>query len=200
MNRLRDMMGPLLASLYASLSGNSSTPPLRTVDYVDLRRYLGAWYEISRYPNYFERGCVATMASYSLMRTGEIRVVNRCRIGSLDGEEVCVMGRARVATPVSNAKLAVSFFGPFWGAYWIIDLADDYTWAVVGHPSRRYLWVLSRSPTLPEDVYAGILERLEAQCYDTSQLLPTLQPANAPVMPVPNPTAQARFNCASSLA
>jgi apolipoprotein D and lipocalin family protein len=82
-----------------------------------------------------------------------------------------------VPDPASPAKLEVSFFRPFWGDYWIIDLAKDYSYAVVGHPGRDYLWILSRTPTMEPAVYDGILERLEAKAYPLERLQRTLQPA-----------------------
>ncbi|NNE16906.1 MAG: lipocalin family protein, partial [Myxococcales bacterium] len=86
-------------------------------------------------------------------------------------------GRARVVDTDTNAKLEVSFFRPFWGDYWIIDLAPDYEYAVVGHPSRDYLWILSRTLTLDEQTYAEILTRLEAKGYPLAPLNKTEQPA-----------------------
>ena len=149
--------------------------PLRTVTHVDLERYAGTWYEIASYPQRFQQGCTATSAVYTLRADGMIQVVNRCNRDSLDGRETVARGRARVVDHESNAKLKVSFFWPFWGDYWIIDLGRDYEYAVVGHPSRRYLWILSRTPAMDAGVYAGILERLRAQGYDTSRLVRTLQ-------------------------
>jgi apolipoprotein D and lipocalin family protein len=152
-------------------------PPLRTVARVDLSRYVGTWYEIASFPNRFQKGCTATTATYTLAPEGHIRVVNRCRKGSLDGEEVAATGRARVVDPATNARLEVSFFRPFWGDYWIIDLGEEYEFAVVGHPSRDYLWILSRTPQMDDAVYRSILERLEAQRYEIERLRRTLQPA-----------------------
>ena len=96
----------------------------------------------------------------------------------MDGPLKSVQGRARVIDPASNARLEVTFFWPFWGAYWIIDLDPDYRWAVVGHPSRNYLWVLSRTRTLDETLYQQIVARLSAQGYDPARLNRTLQPQN----------------------
>ena len=103
--------------------------------HVDLTRYLGTWYEIASFPQRFQRGCTATKATYSLRADGDIDVVNQCRKGSPTGKEDVAKGRARVVDRVSDAKLEVSFFRPFWGDYWVIDLAPDYSYAVVGHPS-----------------------------------------------------------------
>ena len=157
-------------------------PQLETVAHVDLSRYIGTWYEIANFPQIFQRGCTATTASYTLRGDGDIDVLNRCRKESIDGEEKLAIGRAHVVDLTTNAKLVVSFFRPFWGDYWIIDLADDYSYAVVGHPSRDYLWILSRTPSMDPGLYEGILRRLAAQGYETSRLVRTLQP--------PSPTAR----------
>jgi apolipoprotein D and lipocalin family protein len=154
----------------------ADAPPLRTVPSVDLDRYLGRWYEIASYPAWFQKECTATTADYSLRDDGLIKVVNSCRKASLDGKLKQAKGRAKVVDPTSNAKLKVSFFWPFWGDYWIIDLDPDYQWAVVGVPNRKYLWILSRTPTMDEAVYDGIISRLEAQRYDPARLNRTPQP------------------------
>lgn len=158
-------------------------PPLGTVAHVDLGRYVGTWYEIAAFPQRFQRGCTATMAIYTLRPDGDLDVLNRCRKGSLEGEEKSARGRARVVDRATNAKLEVSFFRPFWGDYWIIDLAGDYSHAVVGHPGRDYLWILARTPAMDEATYQGIVTRLQAQGYETSRLVRTLQSA----IPTPAP-------------
>lgn len=120
--------------------------------------------------------CAATTATYTLAeKPGEIVVENRCNKGTVGGPEEIATGRARVVDTSTNAKLEVSFFGPFWGAYWVIDLGDDYEFAVVGHPGRDYLWVLSRTPTIDPPVYEGILLRLRAKGYETERLVLTQQ-------------------------
>jgi len=151
-------------------------PMLQTVAQVDLNRYLGIWYEIAAFPQSFQRGCTGSTATYTLRDDGDIDVINRCRIGSLDGKEKKAEGRARVVDRTTNAKLEVSFFRPFWGDYWIIDLGPDYEYAVVGHPSRDYLWILSRTSTMDSAVYDGIIARLRAQGYEVERLNRTLQP------------------------
>jgi len=150
-------------------------PPLRVVSFVDLKRYVGKWYEIARYPNRFQNGCVGTTATYTIRKDGKIDVLNQCRKGTLDGEISSVKGTARVVDNKTNAKLKVSFFWPFSGHYWIIDLGENYDYAVVGHPDRKYLWILSRSPKMDEKIYNLILEKLKLQFYDTSKLIKTLQ-------------------------
>ncbi len=155
-------------------------PPLQTVAHVDLSRYVGTWYEIANFPQSFQRGCTATTATYTLRADGDIDVLNRCRKGSLDGKEKSALGHARVLDRATNAKLEVSFFRPFWGDYWVIDLADDYSYAVVGHPGRDYLWILARTPRMAEATFQGIVDRLKLHGYETSRLVRTLQVAGSP--------------------
>lgn len=160
--------------------GSANLPPLETVPRVDLQRYTGTWFEIASFPQRFQKGCTRTQATYALKTDGEIAVRNRCNRDALDGPESSVEGRARVVDTATNAKLEVSFFWPFWGDYWVIDLASDYSFAVVGHPSRDYLWILSRTPALAPEVYDGILARLRAQGYDLARLQRTEQLRPAP--------------------
>lgn len=166
----------LVTGCAATTTERLRLPPLQSVAHVELLRYLGTWYEISSFPQSFQRGCTATTATYTLRPDGEVDVLNRCRKGSLNGEEQSALGRARVVDTQTNAKLEVSFFRPFWGDYWVITLADDYSYAVVGHPSRDYLWVLSRVPTMTEASYQSIVEQLQAQGYETGRLVRTQQP------------------------
>jgi len=177
MKRTAGLLGALAmaAGCATSTTERLRLPPLQTVAHVELSRYLGSWYEIASFPQRFQRGCTATTATYTLRADGDIDVLNRCRKGSIDGEEKAARGRARVVDRATNAKLEVSFFRPFWGDYWIIDLGADYEHAVVGHPGRDYLWILSRAPTMREATYEGILARLKAKGYDTSRLKRTLQ-------------------------
>ena len=179
MKRAVGMLGALAmaAGCATSTTERLRLPPLRTVAHVELSRYLGTWYEIANFPQSFQRGCTATTATYTLRADGDIDVLNRCRKGSIDGEEKSALGRARVVDRATNAKLEVSFFRPFWGDYWIIDLSDDYAYAVVGHPGRDYLWILARNPTMAEATYQSIVTRLQAQGYETSRLVRTLQVA-----------------------
>ncbi|MDY0060400.1 MAG: lipocalin family protein [Myxococcota bacterium] len=170
---------PLLLGLVGAGCATTTTerlnlPALRVVAQVELARYVGTWYEIANFPQSFQRGCTATTATYTLRADGEIDVVNRCRKGTPAGPEKKAQGRARVVDRVSNAKLEVSFFRPFWGDYWIVDLGQQYEYAVVGHPSRDYLWILSRTPELAKDVYDGIVGRLAAQGYETGRLMRTV--------------------------
>jgi len=167
-------LAAITSACAASTTARLKLPPLKTVEKVDMERYLGTWYEIAAFPQRFQKGCTATSATYSLRPDGRIDVLNRCRLNSPDGPEKTAKGIARVVDRESCAKLEVSFFRPFWGDYWIIDLDPDYRWAVVGHPGRDYLWILSRTPQMEEDVYQGILERLKGQGYEIERLVRTV--------------------------
>jgi apolipoprotein D and lipocalin family protein len=164
--------------LGCSLIRKEPVPGPAVVPHVEIERYLGTWYEIARYPNRFQKECVAVTADYSLRNDGKIRVVNACRKGGLDGPVKSIEGKAWVVDRETNAKLEVQFFWPFRGAYWIIDLGKDYDYAVVGHPNRKYLWILSRKPEMEPALYQAILGRLVAQGYAPARLQKTLQPAS----------------------
>lgn len=149
-------------------------PPLEVVPHVDLQRYTGLWYEIARYPNRFQKDCFGSRATYSLREDGRIGVLNECYKGSAEGKLKSARGKARVIDEKSNAKLKVSFFWPFYGDYWIIELDEDYRYAVIGHPERKYLWILSRDRTMDDALYNKIMYRLETvHKYDTSGILRT---------------------------
>lgn len=164
----------LLVLLPAACRGTApETLPLATVASVDLERYTGHWYEIAKIPHRFQRQCVAdTTADYARNTDGTISVVNRCR--TADGRFDEARAIARVADTASNAKLEVSFFSvlgwrPVWGNYWILALGPDYEYAIVGEPTRRYGWILSRTPTLPDVTREQLDQRLRAFGYAPDQ-------------------------------
>jgi apolipoprotein D and lipocalin family protein len=154
-------------------------PLLKTVDQVDLTRYQGLWYEVARIPNRFQRKCSKnTTALYALRSDGRIDVVNTCI--QKDGRAAQAQGIARIVDAKSNAKLAVSFvrvFGIslFWGDYWIIGLSDDYQYALVGTPGRKYGWILSRQPSLPPAELEKAFATLREQGYDPNEFVMTPQ-------------------------
>ena len=152
------------------LAGCVSRPPLTTVPSVDLGRYSGRWYEIAKYPNFFQRACAGnTTAEYSANTDGSIQVVNQSQ--GKNGKPMRVSGRATVVSGSQNTKLRVNFGGPISGAYWIIGLDEkQYSWAVIGHPSRQFLWILSRNPKLPAATYQKILALVAERGYDVSRL------------------------------
>jgi apolipoprotein D and lipocalin family protein len=171
----------ILLCLGIGHAGGASAQSPQTVPQVDLGRYAGKWYEIARFPNKFQSQCAGDVtADYAVRDDGEIDVVNRCK--KADGTIDEAAGRARVADPVSNAKLDVRFAPAWlawlpnvWSPYWIIDLNDDYSVAAVGDPSRDYLWILSRTPQLDDNVYDDVVNRVTAQGYDTARLVKTAQ-------------------------
>lgn len=154
----------------AEAGGPLASGELVTVPQVDLRRYMGTWYEIARYPNSYQDGLVGVVVHYELDGGGRIRVRNTGRQGSLHGELTESRASAWVTCERSRSKWAVRFFWPFTADYWIIDLGQDYEYAVVGQPSRKYLWIISRTPTLPPQTMRGIAERLRRQGYDPRRL------------------------------
>ncbi|MCX6564020.1 MAG: lipocalin family protein [Candidatus Aminicenantes bacterium] len=148
--------------------------PLETVPSVDLQKYLGRWYEISSFPQRFQKGCHCTVAEYS-MEKDFVRVINTCRKDGPEGKESRAKGKAFVVKGSNNAKLRVQFFWPFRGDYWIIDLAEDYSFAVVGAPDRDYLWILSRTPQMDEGLYQEIVKRCADKGFDINRLVKTDQ-------------------------
>lgn len=143
------------------------------VNHVDLQRYAGKWFEIARYPNRFQRACQSdATAVYTLLKNGKVQVVNACR--KSNGSTKDVRGTAK-AVDASNARLKVTFFWPFYGDYWIIALDPDYSWAVVGEPGRKYLWILSRTPQMTEADYLKALDEVRRTSYDPARLIKTPQ-------------------------
>lgn len=172
--------GRIVAAVAGLLAVVTLSSCIRTVASVDLAKYQGLWYEISSYETPFNRGLVATTATYTPNPDGSVGVVNRARQGSFDGPETGIEGAAWPQDE-TNSKLnvifpSVPFSGLFPGQYWIVDLAPDYSYAVVSDPFRATLFVLSRTPTLPTDVYDGILARLAADGFDLGRLKLTPQP------------------------
>ncbi len=163
-----------------------ATEPLQSVGSVDLKRYQGRWYQIAYYPNTFQKQCVGdTTADYRLLMTGHVEVTNRC--ATANGSTSQVIGAARVkpekflGVPISKgtdtSKLEVRFAPSFlawldavWAPYWVIQLADDYRYAVVGEPNRKFLWILSRTPTLAVADRTAIEAKLVEQGYDVTRL------------------------------
>lgn len=155
-------------------------PKLETVDYVDVDRYLGKWYEIARFDQTFQRNCTAVTAEYVKRKNGTIKVINKCRKFNPKGKLKTAIGRARVTDKTTNAKLRVQFFLRFLnvkflqGNYWVIALDDDYQYAMVGDPSRKYLWILNRSPKMDERIYLELVQKAENLGFDTDKLLKTV--------------------------
>jgi len=147
---------------------HAEQPDVRSVGTLDIQRYIGKWYEIAAFPMYFQRNCIGdTTAEYALDSKGEIDVTNRCR--TKDGFDQAT-GKAWQASPSSASQLKVSFFWPFRADYWVIGLDENYQWAVVGNPNRKYLWILARTPDLNKNALEDALSVAKAQGYDLNQL------------------------------
>jgi apolipoprotein D and lipocalin family protein len=168
----------------AAVIGKAEPVPVQALSPVvalDVPRYMGLWYEIAKYPNWFQRNCVAaTRAEYSLQVDGRVQVLNRCQMAS--GEINQATGVARQVGDANSAMLEVrfapawlSFIPAVWGDYWVIDIDDAYQLVAVSEPERKYLWVLSRTPAINSKTYADLLARLASKGFDVSKLELTRQ-------------------------
>lgn len=167
-------MAPLLIVLSACVGspgpvGNPAVPePAKPVE---LQPYLGKWYEYGRYEAPFQKGCEGVTADYSMRDDGKIKVINSCFRDSLDGEFDQATGKAKIVEGSRGAKLKVSFFGPFYGDYWVLDRGEEnpkgqYPWSIVGEPSGRYLWMLTREAQPDEELRALLEARTKELGYD----------------------------------
>jgi len=168
------------------MTAAQSAPPVQTVARVDLTRYVGDWFEIARYPAWFQKKCVGDVrASYAALADGRISVVNRCR--ERDGRVTEAVGVARVVDSATFAKLKVrfapavlSFLPMVWGDYWVLGLADDYSWVVVGSPDRAYLWILARGRTMDPASYEQAIAAARRNGFDLARLVKTDQRGGRP--------------------
>lgn len=161
------LSGCLLQKTY-----RNSSEPIQTVAFVDIHQYIGKWYEIYRLPNWFEdQDCQIVTAEYSLRDDGHIKVVNTCQRKNKVSQATAI---AKVADSQTNAKLRVSFFQPFYGDYWILDLAKDYSWALVGEPTGKYFWILARTPQIDPALENKLIEKAENLGYKKVDLIKPL--------------------------
>jgi apolipoprotein D and lipocalin family protein len=168
-----------IACCIAHAQGNEA--PVKTIPSLDVPRYMGTWYEIAKFPNWFQKKCVAnTKAEYSIRADGNLKVLNSCKTAS--GEITDAEGTAKQVGAKDSPKLLVrfapawlSFLPMVWGDYWVIELDPQYQVAAVSDPKREYLWVLSRTPQLDKKVYEELLQRLQSQQFDVRKLELTTQ-------------------------
>jgi apolipoprotein D and lipocalin family protein len=196
---------PLLTMLWGAVfvtAGCLADPPLDTAPNVDLTRFQGKWYEIASLPRDTQANCYGTTAFYSRMSDGAFEFVHQCNVDSTGGWLKTVTMTATVPDQSNPAQLALDV-GGFTGAYWILEVGPNYEYAVVGHPSRSFLWILSRTPTLDTATTHAILDRAQGNRFDTSKLQYTPQPppgerlsSNAPVGAVPS--APGHTGCSAS--
>jgi len=163
----------LLALLFVTISckGQNSIIDKTVVQELDIERYLGTWYEISRFDHKFERGLVGVTATYSYRKDGKIKVVNTGFKETLDGKRSDANGKAKIPDPNIPSKLKVSFFWFFYGDYFVLELEENYQWAVIGSSSDKYLWILARTPQMDENVYNDLLNNLTNRGYDINKLI-----------------------------
>jgi len=162
----------LLLSTMILLSSSCRSQKPETVKFVDLEKYAGLWYEYASFPARFQKGCTNTTAEYKLSPEGYVIVINKC---TRENDRTGIEGKAFVVPESGNSKLKVQFFWPFRGDYWVLELADDYSWAAVGSPKRNYLWILSRTPVMEADLYNDITSRVAGKGFDISKLQKTSQ-------------------------
>ena len=163
----------ILLAILALTIFSCSNPELVTVSNVNVEKYMGTWYEIASFPNSFQKGCSCSKADYELSDDKlYVKVINSCM---KKGKQGAVLGKAFVEEGSGNAKLKVQFFWPFKADYYIIALADDYSFAMVGHPNRDYLWILSRTKVMDEEILTQLKARANELGFDTSKLLVTEQ-------------------------
>jgi len=170
---MKSTIKSVLAAFFVSIGCSSgvSKTSLTTVESVDLQRYSGTWYEMASYPQIFERGCSNVKATYT-PKDGYIEVFNQ---SIKNKKKNTIKGKAFVVEHSGNARLKVQFFWPFKGNYWIIDLANDYSWAIVSDPKRKTLWILSRSPVMKDALYDSLVAKLVNRGFDKGKIVRMVQ-------------------------
>lgn len=152
-------------------SCNSNKLPLKVVDSLDVNKYAGKWYEIARLPNSFEKGLECVTANYTLLENGKIEVLNQGHSIADHSKIETAKGKAHIPNQNEPSKLKVTFFWPFYGNYWVIELDKNYQYALVGEPARKYLWILSRTPDLDESSYNQLINIAKEQGFATEKLI-----------------------------
>ena len=163
---------PVIAALLAHSACYAQTSikiDISTVKHLNISQFMGKWYEIARYDHSFEKGMTHVYTEYTLEKDGKIQVINR---GIKNGEAKKVIGKAKQPDPIEYpGRLKVSFFLWFYSDYYILELDKNYQYAVIGSSSDKYLWILSRTPEMPEAQLKGILQRMAQRGYDLSKLV-----------------------------
>ncbi len=161
----------LLVFLLLILSGCVGIPDnVEPVKNFDVNRYVGKWYEIARLDHPFERGLERVYAEYSIRDDGGIKVVNR-GFSTKSGEWKEAVGKAYFVSDANIGMLRVSFFGPFYGGYNIIELDKDYSYSLVCGANKKYLWILSRTPEMDESIKTELIKKAKSLGFDTDKLI-----------------------------
>jgi apolipoprotein D and lipocalin family protein len=192
------LLGAGLGIAPLAVTGCGSDAPLPVASDVDLTRFQGAWYEIAKLPRPTQTDCYGTVAYYQRVATDAMHLVNECHVGGPTGPLKTVNMDAKVGDPAVPAKLALDI-GGFYGDYWILEVGKDYEYAVVGHPSRDYLWILARTPTVDTSTMQGVVDRAASAGFDTSRLEYTVQDgAVAPPVPQGDVAPSKSYGCTSA--
>lgn len=171
------IVGIAAVVLLAACKSQKSMMDKTVVKKLDLPRYLGTWYEIARFDHRFERGLVGVTATYSMRNDGKIKVLNSGYKETLDGAYSEATGKAKIPNPKTDpGKLKVSFFWIFYGDYFVFELDDNYQWVVIGSSSDKYLWILSRTPQMDEELYNSLLDKIQKRGYNVSKLIKVEHP------------------------
>jgi len=165
----------LILLIMASFLSCKTTQDLPTVEKVDIQKYSGTWYEIARLPNSFEKGLECVTATYTPKSKGKIEVLNKGYTLDKKGKMKTAKGTAWVPDPAYPGRLKVTFFWPFSGNYYIMSLDEDYSYVLVGDPTRKYLWVLSRSKELDSAIYSSLMDQAKDQGFNVEQVMQTDQ-------------------------
>ncbi|OQA99980.1 MAG: Outer membrane lipoprotein Blc precursor [Bacteroidetes bacterium ADurb.Bin217] len=172
---MKTIFAVLIFCVFISCKGQNSMIDKSVVKTVDIEKYVGTWYEIARYDHKFERGLVGVTATYTLNTDGTIQVVNKGYKDSLTGKESIAIGKAKIPNSEIPAKLKVSFFWIFYADYYILELDNNYEWAIIGSKSDDYLWILHRKPQIESELHQKLISLIKARGYDTSKLITVQQ-------------------------
>ena len=164
------ILGAVCAAVCLGSCGSTNIDT-STVPELDLNRYLGQWYEIARFDHPFERGLVGCTAHYSMNEDGTIRVVNAGYKKTLDGKYDEAIGKARRVNDAEPGKLEVAFFMNFYAPYYVLELAEDYSYVLVGSKTDKYLWILSRTSQMDGVALDSLLESAERRGYNINELI-----------------------------
>lgn len=171
MMKISKLLAVIALIAFSCTNTNSQMIDTKTVNELDLNRYLGTWYEIARFPHSFEKDLVGVTATYSMRDDGKIKVVNQGYEKTLDGKLSVAIGKAKIPNKAEPAKLKVSFFWIFYGDYFLLELDKDYQYVMIGSSSPKYFWILSRTPQMAPETYEMLLDKARKRGYNLENLV-----------------------------